>query len=277
MDIRDSLQQARRRLKAQAERSNRLESEVLLGHALDVSRSFLYANPNLALSGDQRRAFFALVQRRNQGEPIAYITGQREFWSLPLKVTPNVLIPRPETELIVETALELLPPSPGLRVADLGTGSGAIALAISKERPTWTVHATELSTAALSVAQDNARTLDLDRVQFQAGSWCEPLEGRFELLVSNPPYVQSNDPHLSQGDCRFEPQTALCGGEDGLDAIRVIIAQAAQWLAPSGWLLLEHGFDQGERVVSLMQSAGLSRVATRRDISGLDRATAGQQ
>ncbi|HET6565475.1 MAG TPA: peptide chain release factor N(5)-glutamine methyltransferase [Xanthomonadales bacterium] len=254
----------------------RLESEILLCHALEVSRSFLFANPDQEVPLKRRSDFMALVRRRSQGEPIAYLVGKRAFWTLELKVTPDVLIPRPETELLVELALEKIPADKTWRIADLGTGSGAIALAIASERPNCEIYASDLSEAALQVARENARNLGLDSVSFQLGSWLDPLPGNFQLIASNPPYVAADDPHLQRGDCRFEPRLALSPEGDGLDAIREICAAAITRLNPGGWLLVEHGYEQAKAAREQFRSAGFEAVTTRQDMAGLDRLTMGQ-
>jgi release factor glutamine methyltransferase len=255
----------------------RLEAEILLAHALDSPRSFLYANPDLELPRKRRSAFNKLVRRRARGEPIAYITGEREFWSLPLCITRDVLIPRAETELLVEEALQLIPADSHWRLADLGTGSGAIALALATERRLCQVHATDSSPAALDLAGKNARRLGLATVLFHEGSWAEPLTGQFDLIVSNPPYVAEDDPHLEEGDCRFEPRHALTPGKDALAAIRVIAVQAHPKLSPRGWLLLEHGPDQGSAVRAILAEQGFESTATRRDLLGHERVTLGRK
>jgi len=212
-----------------------------------------------------------------QGEPIAHLTGQREFWSLPLKVTPDVLIPRPETELLVEAALARIPADARWRIADLGTGSGAIAIAIASERILCEVHATETSAAALAVAMENAEALVLGRIQFHQGSWLSPLQGPFQFIVSNPPYVEMGDPHLQRGDVRHEPVTALSPGYDGLAAIRHIAADSLPLLGSRGWLAFEHGFDQGEAARKIMEGLGYSGVETLNDLAGLERVTLGRK
>jgi release factor glutamine methyltransferase len=254
----------------------RLEAEILLGHALEVSRSFLFANPELAVPIKRRTDFLALIRRRCQGEPMAYLTGKRAFWTMELKVSPDVLIPRPETELLVELALERIPQDRPWRIADLGTGSGAIALAIASERPACEILATDLSAAALQIARDNARQLGIESISFYQGSWLEPLVGKFQLIVSNPPYVDMDDPHLTRGDCRFEPILALSPGSDGLEAIRHICKAAASRLDPGGWLLLEHGSEQASDVRAQFLLAGFESVGTRADLAGLDRVSSGQ-
>lgn len=255
----------------------RLEAEILLCHALEVSRSFLFANPELEVPLKRRADFMNLLQRRIQGEPIAYLVGKRSFWTLELKVTPDVLIPRPETERLVELALEKIPPGSNWRIADLGTGSGAIALAIASERPGCEINATDISQPALKLASENARKYGLDRVQFQHGSWLQPLSGQFQVIVSNPPYVDQNDSHLQQGDCRFEPATALSPGIDGMSAIGEIATESLQKLRPGGWLLVEHGHEQAEGVQNIFRKAGYISVSTQQDLAGLDRVSMGQR
>lgn len=256
---------------------SRLESELLLGHVLGVSRAHLYANPKAVTNTRQRASFLQLVQRRGQGEPIAYLTGRREFWSLALKVTPDVLIPRPETELLVEAALDRIPADAQWRVADLGTGSGAIAIAIASMRKRCEVHATEISAAALAIAMENAEAIVPGRIRFHQGSWLSPLQGLFQLIVSNPPYVAMDDPHLQQGDVRYEPLTALSPGHDGLAAIRQIAADALPLLDQQGWLAIEHGFEQGEKVRNIMQGLGYASTGTIKDLADLERVSLGKK
>jgi release factor glutamine methyltransferase len=256
--------------------TGRLDSEVLLGHVLAVSRAHLYANPEAETSARQCDEFLQLVERRVQGEPIAYLVGHREFWSLQLKVTPDVLIPRPETELLVETALKKIPPDCKIRVADLGTGCGAIALAIASERPYCEVHSSDISNAALAVARENARMLGLQNIGFHQGSWLEPLTGRFTLIISNPPYIPRADPHLQQGDTRFEPEAALVPGPDGMTAIHRIAMDSLPVLEHGGYLIIEHGFEQGQATRSLLKSLGYQAVETKRDLADLERVTVGK-
>jgi len=274
MTIKTLLQCAREKLAP--EPLARLEAEVLLCHALEVNRSFLFANPDLEVPLKRRSDFLLLLRRRSQGEPIAYLVGKRSFWTFDLTVTPDVLIPRPETELLIELALDRIPIAANWRIADLGTGSGAIALAIASERPGCEVHATDLSDKALRVARENSARLKLEQVQFHRGSWLQPLTGRFQMLLSNPPYVPQNDPHMRQGDCRFEPEMALSPGTDGLAAIREITLQSSGVLEPGGWLLIEHGHDQGHGARALFKQSGLQSVSTHADLAGLSRVCAGQ-
>ena len=266
------------RLLAQARAAiDAVDAEHLLLHVLARPRSWLFAHADDAVTATEAAAFRALVERRAQGEPVAYLTGTQGFWSLELAVTPATLIPRPETERLVELALERLPAGVAVRVADLGTGSGAIALAIARERPQAQVIATDASAAALDVARANAERNRVRNVQFRQGDWLAPLAGeRFDLIASNPPYIADGDPHLCAGDLRFEPLTALSSGADGLDAIRVIVRAAGARLQPGGWLLLEHGWDQGDAVRALLQGGGYGDVATEQDLEARDRISLGR-
>lgn len=256
----------------------RLEAELLLSHLLGKSRSWLITWSDTRLDDQQLQHFSDLVNKRIQGVPIAQLTGEREFWSLPLRVTADTLIPRPETELLVETCLDLYPAENSITVADLGTGSGAIALAIATERPAWCILATDKSHQALDVAIHNAETLQIDNIQLLQGDWFDALPAniRVEVLLSNPPYIPMNDPHLQQGDLRFEPRTALASGDDGLDAIRLIISKASDYLEPGGYLLLEHGYNQGSAVRRLMHQSALGEINTLTDLAGHERVTIGR-
>ena len=259
-------------LRAAAARVEPGDAALLLAHALGRPRAWLYAHGDEAPDPAAMQRFEALLARREAGEPVAYLTGRRGFWRHELRVTPDTLVPRPETERLVELALERLAPGAPLRIADLGTGSGAIALALALERPRARVVATDASPAALAVARGNADALGAGNIEFRHGSWFEPLAGeRFDLVASNPPYVADGDPHLAQGDLRFEPAAALASGADGLDDIRVIARDAPAHLVPGGWLLLEHGFDQGAAVRALLLAAGFAEVGTGRDLEGRDR------
>jgi len=262
----------------------RPEAELLLAQALDRPRAWLYAHADAAVHDAERTRFDALVARRVHGEPIAQMTGRQAFWSLELRITPDVLIPRADTELLVERALAVLPPDAAVRVADLGTGSGAIALAIASERPLAGIVAVDSSAAALDVARSNARSLGLSaRVQCVLGDWFAPLgdqrfdEPGFHAIVSNPPYLAAGDPHLQQGDLRFEPRAALVSGSDGLDAIRIIVQAAPPRLLAGAWLLLEHGWEQGVAVRAVLESEGFAAIATHRDIEGRERVTCGRR
>ncbi|MCB1776310.1 MAG: peptide chain release factor N(5)-glutamine methyltransferase [Candidatus Competibacteraceae bacterium] len=252
--------------------SPRLDTEILLAAALDRPRSYLHAWPERVPEPQQAARFAAWLTRRQAGEPVAYLLGRREFWSLELEVTSDTLIPRPETELLVELALEQLPAHGAIQVVDLGAGSGAIALALAVERPQAHVVATDSSLAALAVARRNAQRLHIANVEFRQGDWCAALTGeRFDLIAANPPYIAVTDPGWREGALRFEPSAALIAGQDGLDALRVIIAQAPHCLKPGGWLLMEHGYDQGETVPRLLSAQGFSEVSDHRDAAGLPR------
>ncbi len=254
-----------------------LDAQLLLAHVLDKNRSWLFAWPEQELTLEQRRSFDALCARRAYGEPVAYLLGRRSFWTFDLEVCSAVLIPRPETELLVELALRLGADLTG-KVADLGTGSGAIALALASERPDWQVHATELSAEAQSVAAANFRRAALGNLHLLAGSWCEPLPGRdYVLIASNPPYIDKSDPHLLEGDVRFEPRSALVADDAGLADLRRIAVQAKAYLVPSGWLLLEHGYQQGNAVRRLLAGLGYTDVSTHHDSGNRERVTVGRR
>lgn len=254
-----------------------LDAQFLLAHVLDKPRSWLYAHADAVLPPDVCERFDALVARRSRGEPVAYLTGRRGFHDLELMITADTLIPRPETEVLVDLALQRLRPGAAARVADLGTGSGAVGLAIARARPDVEVVATDRSVAALAVARANAGALGIGNVGFREGDWYAALDAqRFELIASNPPYIAGDDPHLGEGDLRFEPRGALTPGGDGLDAIRWIIAGAPAHLQPGGWLLLEHGHDQGASVRALLSAAGFVEVATEQDLEHRDRVSLGR-
>ena len=252
-----------------------LEADLLLAHLLGVSRAWLFAHRERVVPAAEAEKFLDLVDRRVAGEPIAYLVGSREFWSLPLIVTSDVLIPRPETELLVQAALDFIPHDAAWRVADLGTGSGAVALAIATERPHCEVHATEISPRAMKIAGLNVGAIAPGRVILHLGCWLEPLSGRFRVIVSNPPYVAADDPHLVEGDCRFEPRQALTPGADGLAALRLIAREALACLAPGGLLAFEHGCDQGAACRELLNGLGYTDVITRNDLEGRERVTLG--
>ncbi len=256
----------------------RNEAHILLAHVLGVSRTWLIAHDRDPVPADRVQHFLELASRRQAGEPIAYLVGEREFMGHRFKVSPAVLIPRPETELLVETGLECLRDVKAPRMLDLGTGSGAIAVSLALARPDAEVIATDRSCDALQVARENARSLGA-RVTFLEGDWWAALAPRggtrFHLIVSNPPYIPANDHHLSEGDLRFEPVEALTESGDGLTAIRAIIRDASRWLLPGGALWLEHGYDQATQVRALLASAGLSRVESRTDLAGIERISGG--
>ena len=271
-DVRTLLADATARL------GERADAEALLLHVLGQTRSWLFAHAGDVLDMDVQMAFEALAARRAAGEPVAYLTGRRGFWTLELEVTPATLIPRPETELLVELALERLPRDAAIRVADLGTGSGAIALAIASERPRAQVVATDASADALAVARRNAQRLGIGNVRFVQGDWLAPLAGeRFALIVSNPPYIEAADPHLAQGDLRYEPAAALASGADGLDDIRRIVTGAPAHLDAGGWLLFEHGWNQGAACRGLLDATGYVDVFTEQDLERRDRVSGGRR
>lgn len=252
----------------------RLDAEVLVMHVCTFGRSHLITHQPVAVTDDQRRQLDVLMARRQRGEPIAYLTGTREFWSMELNVSPHTLIPRPETELLVEKALVRIPPDADWTVADLGTGCGAIALALAKERPRCRVIATDISPEALEVARLNANQFCLANVEFHEGDWLTALAGdRLDVIVSNPPYVRADDPHLGQGDVRFEPRQALIAGADGMDAIRRLVRHVPQSLTPGGWFLFEHGSDQADAVGDLLRQHGYRDIVYHRDLGGHDRIT----
>lgn len=253
------------------------DARLLLAHALRQPTSWLYAHGSDAIEAGGLQRFQQLLEARIGGQPVAYLVGTRGFWTLDLEVNPDTLIPRPETELLVTLSLARLPVAAIARVADLGTGSGAIALAIASERPHAQVVATDASAGALWVAKRNAAANGIANVEFRHGSWFAPLGGeRFGLIASNPPYIAEGDPHLRQGDLRFEPATALSSGSDGLDDIREIVDQAGGYLVAGGWLLLEHGLEQGASIRSLLQAAGFADIVTAQDLESRDRVTCGR-
>jgi len=274
--IADMLREAQTRLAASD--SARLDAEVLLCAALGVPRTALYAQSEQALPLPVRARYRRLVAARLRGLPVAQLTGQREFWSLTLHVNEHTLIPRPETEHLVEAALERLPKMDAVNIADLGTGTGAVAVALASERPHCRVVATDVCEHALAIAQRNAQCHGLTNISFRKGSWYEPLgEIKLDLIVSNPPYVASGDPLLGQGDVRFEPRLALVAGIEGLDALRIVIEGARSRLRCGGWLLVEHGHEQGAAVRMLMQQSGFGRIESVLDLAGHERVTAGWQ
>ena len=271
-DLRGLLAEARQHL------GDAQDAEHLLLHALRKPRSWLFAHAQETASVPLQDAYADLVRRRASGEPVAYITGRRGFWSLDLEVTPATLIPRPETELLVELALAHLPEHAPRHVLDLGTGSGAVALSLARERPRAKVCATDSSAAALDVARRNAQQLGIGNVEFVHGDWFAPLPGRrFALIVSNPPYIETADAHLTEGDLRFEPMTALASGVDGLQAIRIIVAAGRNHLAAGGWLLFEHGWNQGAAAREALHSAGYRQVFTALDLEQRERVSGGSQ
>jgi release factor glutamine methyltransferase len=261
-----------------ASASARLDAEVLLANCLEQSRSFLHSHAGEALSPAARERFLHSVARRRRGEPVAYITGRREFWSLELEVNPHVLVPRPETELLVEFALGVMPAGQHAKVLDLGTGSGAVAVAIAHERPEARVIATDASAHAVTLACRNAERLGLGNVSFQVGHWYDPVGAmHFDLIVSNPPYVAAKDAALASAELANEPRESLVSGPTGLEAIELVAARACEHLRPGGWLAVEHGATQAPAVAALFSAAGLSTIRTLKDLAGHDRVTAGRR
>ena len=253
------------------------EAKILLGHVLHRDRAWLAAHGQAPLSAHDAKAFDALARRRRDGEPVAYLVGRREFYGLELEITSDVLIPRPETELLVELALARIDANEHAEVLDLGSGSGAIALAIASERPHATVLGVDVSAAAVALALRNAARLSLGNVTFIASDWYDAVpRKRYHAIFANPPYVASGDSHLSEGDLRFEPRAALAAGADGLNAIRAIVAGAPAYLAPGAWLLIEHGYDQADAVQAMLRDAKFGDVQSRRDLAGIPRIAMGR-
>lgn len=279
-DIQTALNWAVQQLTASSD-TVRLDSECLLAECVGQSRTWLFTWPDKTLSAAQWQRFQALIAERAAGQPIAYLLGYREFWGLTLKVSPDTLIPRPDTEDLVAKVLELLPASQGaenapVRVADLGTGTGAIALALASERPDWQITACDFNAGAVALAEQNRQALGFDHVRVLQSDWCQGLaDNHYDLIASNPPYIEDNDPHLSQGDVRFEPLSALISGADGLADIRLISEQSKRCLKANGWLIVEHGYNQGEAVRKLLTEAGYQQVATHQDLAGVERMTLG--
>jgi release factor glutamine methyltransferase len=256
----------------------RLDAEVLLAHVLDKPRVYLHTWPEAELSQDQKLQFLSMIRQRAAGQPVAYLTGQREFWSLNFTVTPDSLIPRPETELLVERTLALLPENETLRIADLGTGSGAIAIALAHERRHWRLYAIDRSLQCVKLAQSNSRRLDVDNLCFINADWSKALANQcFDAIVANPPYIADRDPHLRQGDVRFEPASALTSGPQGLDDLRRLTKDAPRVLKPGGWIVLEHGMDQANNIRKLLNNIAFKNIATARDPAGLERVSCAQK
>lgn len=260
---------------AGAEQARR-DVQVLLGYSLGVSRAWLTAHRDDPAEAGIAARFRMLLKQRTAGQPVAYLTGEREFYGRGFSITPDVLIPRPDTETLVEAALGKMSPALRPEVLDLGTGSGCIAVTLALERPAARVAAVEISPSALGVARTNAEALGA-RIEFLQGAWFAPLSGRhFDLIVSNPPYIPAADPHLRRGDLRFEPSMALAAGHDGLDEIRRIVGAAPEFLNPGGWLLFEHGYDQAEACRNLLLGAGFGKLVSIPDLAGISRVAGGQ-
>ncbi|WP_213992264.1 peptide chain release factor N(5)-glutamine methyltransferase [Sodalis sp. dw_96] len=274
MEIREWLNAAVRQLAAGE--SPKRDAEILLGFVTGRPRTWLLAFDETPLTAQQVLLLADLLARREAGEPIAYLTGEREFWSLRLKVSPVTLIPRPDTECLVEQALALVQ-EPLADVLDLGTGTGAIALALASERPGWRLTGIDVQSGAVALARENARNLGLSNAAFEIGSWYKSLQGqRYTLIVSNPPYIDADDPHLGRGDVRYEPLGALVAASSGLADLAAVIDGAGAHLQPGGWLALEHGWQQGEAVRGLLFRAGFHRVGSRNDYGGNERVSMGQ-
>ncbi|STX52005.1 methyltransferase HemK [Legionella busanensis] len=277
-NIKYSLELAIRQLAEYIPDDARTDAEILLAHAMGKTRTYIYTHPEAELTKEEFKLFQRFVARRSLGVPVAYIIGTREFWSLPLKVNEETLIPRPETELLVEIALNLLKNCPKARILDLGTGSGAIALALAKEKSDWEITACDCSEGALITAKKNAHHLNLSNIHFCYSDWFSQIEEtkKFHAIVSNPPYVAANDPHLISGDLRFEPQLALIGGSNGLAALEHIIKHSIARLEPNGLLLIEHGFDQKSAVASMLNNYGYQDIKCWQDLQGHDRVSVGK-
>ncbi|WBM68981.1 peptide chain release factor N(5)-glutamine methyltransferase [Buttiauxella sp. WJP83] len=274
MDFKHWLQQAISQL--QESESPRRDAEILLGFVTGKARTFILAFGETVLTTEQQQQLAVLLARRVQGEPIAHLVGEREFWSLPLRVSPVTLIPRPDTECLVEQALARMPATP-CSVLDLGTGTGAIALAIASERPDCDITALDLHPDAVELARDNARRLGITNVEVLQSNWFGVLNTqRFAVIVSNPPYIDEEDPHLSQGDVRFEPRSALVAGNHGLADLRILVETSRHFLESGGWLLLEHGWQQASQVRELFTDAGYTEIQSCQDYGGNDRLTVGR-
>lgn len=278
ISIQQALQQASQQLVNSSD-SPRLDAELLLAHSLQCNRSYLYTWPEHSLTMSIERTFSKLIQQRQQGQPIAYLVGYREFWGRDFQVSPATLIPRPDTELLIEMALTKIPPQQAYRVLDLGTGSGAIAITLAKERPQASIVAVDFSASALNIARANAAKHQTNNINFYYSNWFSALQAQdtFDVIVSNPPYISATDPHLKCDDIQHEPLTALIAGTDGLDDIRHLITMTPNFLSTEGWLLLEHGYNQGKEVVHLLQQAGYRQIQCQRDMAGHDRASLGQR
>ncbi len=275
MNIEHALQQGRRRLIASD--SANIDTSVLLCSALQCPQSRLYAHPEYALSAEQQQTFNALISLRESGEPVAYLINSKEFWSMRLKVTTDTLIPRPETEILVETALDLIAQGSDSSILELGTGTGAISLALASVRPLLRITATDISEAALLVARTNARAHRINNIVFEQADWFALKKPHsYDMIISNPPYVCADDPHLEQGDVYFEPRHALVSGKEGLDDLRIIISHARRFLKQAGYLLLEHGFEQGAAVRALFKCNQFHSVVTIKDDNGLERVSLGR-
>ena len=257
--------------------SARLDAEILFCDVMQFKRCRIYSHPEQVVSDDKSALFQSLIEQRQQGRPIAHITGKKEFWSLELAISEDTLIPRPETELLVETALQMIPGNEAFNILDLGTGSGAIAIAIASERPNCKIVATDINKNALTMAKKNAETYQLQNIQFCRSNWYLDIPLQiFDLIMSNPPYIRQDDEHLSQGDVQFEPELALVAGADGMQAINMILENANRYLASNASLLIEHGYDQKQLVQEAFLKHDFRQLKTFQDLSGQDRITRGQ-
>ncbi|MDF1683171.1 MAG: peptide chain release factor N(5)-glutamine methyltransferase [Legionellaceae bacterium] len=275
IDIKSALRNASTRL-AESSPTPQLDAEILLLYIIKKNRAFLYAHSEQVLEPQSHQNFEALILKRLEGIPIAYLTNEREFWSLPLYVTSDTLIPRPETELLVELALSYLGKRSSCSVLELGTGTGAISLALATEKPHWNIIAADLSQPALHVAQENAKRHHVKNITWVESDWFQSIsEQSFDLIISNPPYLAEQDPHQHEGDLRFEPKQALVSGEDGLDDLKHIIQQSRHYLTPNGLLLLEHGYNQGQAITDAFSCENYHNIQCLQDTAGLDRVSAG--
>lgn len=275
LTIKDILTSATAQLSSVSD-SAKLDSELLLAFVLNKPRTYLHTWPDASLSDEALNKFNRLLKKRTHGEPVAHILGERGFWSLNLNVTPDTLIPRPDTERLVELALEIIPQQAQWKILDMGTGTGAIALSLAKERPACFITATDQSTQALEVAKQNAANNHIENIEFIQSDWFEKLENQhFDMIVTNPPYICDNDPHLKKGDVRFEPRSALTAGADGLNDIRIIIKNSHHYLNKEGALLIEHGFDQADAVCNLLKAANFIQIHNFKDYGGNPRVSIG--
>lgn len=273
--LQELLQKTQKNLAAFTDNAQ-MEAEILLSHALNKTRDYLYTHSETQISIEQQKQFFDLLNRRLKREPLSYILQQQAFWDIELQLTRDVLIPRSDTELLIEIIVNNYSQQKELQIADLGTGSGAIALSLAKQSKKWQISATDISVSALHVAKQNAKKLHIENVQFYLGNWCEALPVQlFDIIVCNPPYIAKNDPHLMQPELKYEPQLALLGGEKGLDAIIAIIDKAGNYLHEEGMLLIEHGYNQAEDVRKIFADAGFKIITTYKDLGNNDRATCG--
>lgn len=275
IDIRTALNQALHNLD-QLNPDSKMEAEMLLSYLLNKNRAYLFAHPEELITTQQLEAYQHLIKERSKGKPIAYLTGHRDFWTLSLKVNEHTLIPRHETEHLVELTLELIPDIPNTTILDLGTGSGAIALALAKERPNWNIVASDYSEEALKIAKENAINNKIGNVKFFHSDWFNDLpKQKYHAIISNPPYIAEQDPHLNQGDIRFEPRSALVSGQEGLADLQYIIQQCFDYLLPNGMILLEHGYDQKIFLKAILNKLGFINVQCWQDIQGHDRVCGG--